>query len=348
MQSADSVLVGVAGSGKTHSLAMALNEPLPEERESTPCAKAPVRTLTQTRVGVKDRLLKRATRQHYFDTVMRTTMVAAHSVRGYFTGRQLETVDPRTPNYMYDLEEEMIRHVKNEDYFSDLLCEFRWNKVTDSGGQPQFLEILPIFIHHISLGIITVKLNERLDHRPMVQYYKDGQPLGESYKSCYSHKQIIKYCMRALISQGQGRGGIKFLFLGTHRDLQEDSIGESLADKNRELKEMVSSFDIEENVVYCNNGFDLIYAINAKTPEACDWEVMDQVRAVIAESSNVPPIRIPMKWYAMELALLRHVQETKQSVLLESECLRMARTFHFEESDFKAALRYVVLGEGGF
>ena len=37
IQTTDSVLVGVAGSGKTHSVAMALNEPLPEKRESTLC-----------------------------------------------------------------------------------------------------------------------------------------------------------------------------------------------------------------------------------------------------------------------------------------------------------------------
>ena len=341
VQTSDSVIVGVAGSGKTCSLAMALEEPLPEKRESTPCAKAPVRAVTQTKIGVKEKMLRRADNQHYFNISMRTAKVAAYSLRGYTPTLHHERADPNTPNYMRALEKEMIRCVKNEEVYSDLLCDLRWNKVTDSGGQPQFLEILPIFIHHISLGIITIKLNERLDHHPMVQYYIDGQPLGESYRSCYTHEQIIRYCMRALVSQGQGKHGIKFLFLGTHRDLERESVGESLQDKNRKLKEMVTSFKMDDNVVYCNSEFDLIYAINAQSPEAGDWKVMEQVREVIAESSNVPPVRFPIKWYALELALLRHVQETKRSVLLESECLGMARAFHFDESGLKAALRYL-------
>lgn len=43
LQSADSVLMGVTGSGKTNSLAMALDEPLPDKQVSTP----PVRTVTR-------------------------------------------------------------------------------------------------------------------------------------------------------------------------------------------------------------------------------------------------------------------------------------------------------------
>ena len=274
-------------------------------------------------------MLKRADRQRYFNMVMRTARLAAHTIPGYLPTRQVETVDPNTPNYLYDLEEEMIRRVKNEENFSDLLRlpleqDHRQRRSASVLGDSPHLHPphLPWHHHH--------QAERAAGPPPMIEYYaEDGKPLGEPYRSLYSHEQIIRYCMRALISQRQGKGGIKFLFLGTHRDLEGDSVGESLKDKNRKLQYMVNSLKIDDHVVYFR-GFDLIFAINAKSPADRDWEVMAQVREVIAESSNVPPIRIPIKWYAMELALLRHVQETKRSVLLESECFRMAKSFHFD------------------
>ena len=40
------------------------------------------------------------------------------------------------------------------------------------GGQSQFLEILPIIIH-ISVGLIVLKLNERLDAFPTMEFYDE-------------------------------------------------------------------------------------------------------------------------------------------------------------------------------
>lgn len=198
LQSTDSIIVGVAGSGKTHSLAMALNEELPVKRTSTPCAKSPVRTIAQTRISMKDGVLNRVKHDGYFATVMHTAKCVAHSIPTPLPIRK--TGMSATPNYMRKLEEEMIRHVKDGTHSDHLLYKSHWNKLTDIGGQPQFLEILPIFIHHISLGIFTIKLNERLSDHPMIEYYDEGKPVGKPYRSCYSHEQIIRHFMRALIS----------------------------------------------------------------------------------------------------------------------------------------------------
>ena len=49
----------------------------------------------------------------------------------------------------------------------------------DSGGQPQFLEILPAFIRNVSLLILLVKLSEELSDTSTVEYYS---PDGKSYQ----------------------------------------------------------------------------------------------------------------------------------------------------------------------
>ena len=51
--------------------------------------------------------------------------------------------------------------------------------ISDTGGQPMFHEVLPLFIHNIMFGILIVKLNECLDSYPLVEYYTKGERVGE-------------------------------------------------------------------------------------------------------------------------------------------------------------------------
>ena len=349
LKTSDVVLMGVAGSGKTTSLSRALDEKPPEERVSTPCAKTPVRTVVrtvaQTRIGVEEEKLNRIESSEYFDTFTYTVVKVGRSLpkRDRTTSPHSPTIrtgKSTAPNYMRKLEEEMIRNVSDETRDHNLLYDMRWSRLTDSGGQPQFLEMLPIFLHHISLGIFTIKLNERLDHHPMIDYYgEDGKPIGDPYESRFSHEHILRYSMRALVSQGTGQA-FKFLFLGTHRDLIEESKGESLEDKNLRLRKIIRSFKMNEHVIYSNADNDPIFAIDAKNPGDKDWEMIKLVRKVIVESSDVPSLEIPIRWFAMELALLRYVKETKKAVLSEDECFQMVERYS-KQDDFKAALKYL-------
>ena len=299
-QGIDSVVVGIGGAGKTHTLAMVLNEPLPDKRVSTPCTKPPVRTVTQVTIGEDGGVLERVESEEYFSIFADTAREVAHSLPST-SQPPLVTICP-VPHFMRELEEKMNQSLHREDPEEDrkpvqmrrLLYKLRWNRLTDSGGQPQFLEVLSIFLHHISLGIFVIKLNERLDAFPMIEFYNHaGNSVGTPYKSCYSQEQVIRHFMRALISQGGRRMGIKFLFIGTHRDRMEESKDESIQDKNEKLKKIIISFKMEPNVVY--NGQDPLFAINAKSPQEEDLKVIGQVRRELVKTAAVPPIKIPIR-----------------------------------------------------
>ena len=53
--------------------------------------------------------------------------------------------------------------------------------VEDTGGQPMFHEVLPVFIKNTMFGMLIVKLNEPLDSFPLVEYYRHGQCIGEPF-----------------------------------------------------------------------------------------------------------------------------------------------------------------------
>ena len=356
LQISTSVLMGTAESGKSLTMAMITEEaPPPIERADsddggsdddgpTPSS-VPVRPVKQTRLCVKNGKVTRTDLREYCDILMTTIQDTARRLPGH-----LPVSPPReprryhsggAPEYMRQLEKEMVRRVIQETHYEDLMQDMRWIMMTDCGGQPLFMEALSVFFHQVSLGVFFIKLNERLDGFPMIRFYDHlGCVMGdlEPQRSSFTHIQVLRQCMRALVTQ---RDTTKILFIGTHRDLEEMSVGESIADKNAKLHRMIRSFKMEENVVYYNENFDLIFPINAKTPSPKDWEVVGKVREVLVESSDVPAIQIPVSWFALELTLLRYVNETYLPVLLESKCFEMVSSFKFDRASLKAALRYL-------
>ena len=72
----------------------------------------------------------------------------------------------------------------------------------DSGGQTIFHELLRLFLRRESVTIFVTKLNERLDHHPMIEYYgKEGKPLDRPHPSPLTHEDILKHSFRAVQSQ---------------------------------------------------------------------------------------------------------------------------------------------------
>ena len=291
-----SVVVGLGGSGKTHTLAMILNEPLPDKRVSTPCTKPPVRTVSQVTIGEDGGVLERVEGEKYSSIVADTVEEVAHNLP---PTSQPHSVIPhfiREQVIMKKMNQSLHQEKPKEDGKPVQISRFFWNRLTDSGGQPQFLEVLPIFLHHISLGIFVIKLNERLDAFPMIEFYNHaGNSVGTPYKSRYSQEQVIRHFMRVFISQGGREMDVKFLFIGTHKDRMEESKDESIQDKNKRLNEIIKSFNMEKNVIYrAGGGRNPIFAINAKTPEESDWKVIAGVRSKLVKK-DVPLISIPIR-----------------------------------------------------
>ena len=78
----------------------------------------------------------------------------------------------------------------------------------DTGGQTIFHELLRLFLRRESVTIFVTKLNERLDHHPMIEFYgNEGKPLSQPHPSPLSHEDILKHSFRAVQSQALTEGG---------------------------------------------------------------------------------------------------------------------------------------------
>ena len=356
-------IFGYAGSGKSHVLALMLGERPPRLRISTACATKPVRAISHSRIGRGGRKFKRICDKDYSKMMMKT---ARDSVAGCneptecseptvvklkwsdklwkfferFSKPTPPTAPPDPPDPTDQVEKDLIVdfHQPGEDVES--LEDQTVGDVTDSGGQPQFLEILPRFIDDLSLGILVTDLSQRLDDYPVNYYFNDqGQSVGEGVKSSLTNEQILRRFMQMIASKSQGSKRVRFVFVGTHRDL-EHMCTESREEKNRKLKDMVKSFGLEDSVIY-QDQHELIFALNAKEPEDVDHQRADELVDLMMDASGADSITIPVSYYGVELTLKQKVQESNQIAFPESEILSLVSHYHFNEESLKEALRYL-------
>ena len=338
------IMFGFAGAGKSHTLALILGENPPSTRVSTACAETPVRAVAMTRIGGDRKQLKRINVDDYSDMMMKTAKdyIAESIPTGPIAGIQrLIRKAVNTPTVPIDeVEKDLITRFYKPDEDVKVLDGQIVGEMSDCGGQPQFLEILPKFIDNLSLGILVTDLSQRFDEYPMNYYYnEEGKSVGEGVKSTLTNEQIIRLCLRMIVSKSQGNRCVNVVFVGTHRD-EEYKCTETREEKNRKLKDMVKSLGLEKNVIYRNDD-ELIYALNAKNPEKVDHLMAGELREVIMNQSNAVTVSIPVNYYGVELTLQNMVQESDQIAFHESEILSRVSHYHITKESLKEALRFL-------
>ena len=332
-------MFGFAGAGKSHTLAIILGEDPPSTRVSTACAETPVRAVAMTRIGGDGKQLKRINGDDYSDMMMKTAKYNTSMPTGLRA--RIQRFIRKAPALPTDeVEKYLITHFNEPDEDVEVLNGQIVGEMSDCGGQPQFLEILPKFIDNLSLGILVTDLSQRFDDYPITYYYnEEGKSVGKGVKSTLTNEQIIRLCLRMIVSKSQKNRHVKVVFVGTHRD-EEYKCTETREEKNRKLKEMVKSLGLEENIIYRNDD-DLIYALNTKNPEEVDHLTAGELREVIMDQSNAVAVNIPLNYYGVELTLQNMVQESDQIAFHESEILSRVSHYHITKESLKDALRFL-------
>ena len=372
--------LGSGGSGKSHTLAAILDEDPPSLRQSTPCVQKSIRTMAQCKVGVSGARFVRIKDDEYSDMLTTTAKQCQPAPSAAAATTAVSTLPPtaeelqiavsrndpvssedadkstakqessgddapkkKTKRHKSGFEMELLRRMQAlpkapVDLYDKDLVDMR-----DSGGQTSFHEVLPIFVKNTTFGILTVKLNESLKAHPMVEYYTDGKPIGDPFKSHFTHLQTFRHCMRVLQSTCDSKSCPKLVFVGTHKDLEHEcKPKESRQLKNAELRKIIPPA-MKDSIIYCGDSLEeLIHAVNVKNPGDEDREVISRLRELmIKELEKIPNKKIPLRYVALENAFLRQAKYKRKAVLSKEECFEIAKAFHFTRESLEAALEYL-------
>ena len=216
-----------------------------------------------------------------------------------------------------------------------------WIYFIDSGGQPQFQEVLQAFIPKTSVILLVFKLIEKLSDTPLMLYQKSGvmYNLGPY---ALSNQEILVRLARMIHSSSES--SMQVALLGTYHDeyIKADPPSETIEEKELHLQEIFSF--CKNNVIFrdskCQN---VIFPLNGlqAVEGKFDDPVVCMLRSSITSTPYVIKVDVPLRWHAFELVIQAEARRNGTQVLSLQKCIELSSALGFPPDDVETALSFL-------
>ena len=252
------------------------------------------------------------------------------------SANEAATLKKMINSLMGKLEELVIEEGLSEEDAEKLFSR-EWIYFTDSGGQPQFHELLPLFVRDVSSVVIVSRLSDRLDQYPIDEYYKDGKLIGKCESTQLTCEDQMKCLIRSLLSRNSVDKLPKIIMVGTHLD-KAGECSESVEQKDEKLIEMLGP-EFNKQLVYYKPFTKVLFPLNALNPGEQDNTVADSIRTNIG-SSVAKEAKVPIQWYILEHLIQGLAKSLGRRVLSKKLCSSIANALSITEKSLEAALHF--------
>ena len=245
-------------------------------------------------------------------------------------------------HYESNFYQELLRKLKSSPTSQTKrgkLLDVDWIYIVDSGGQPQFREMLPLLVKMATACVLTLKLNVPLGMLNKVECVERGKELCKPYLSVLTNEQIVKHCSQIVDSQTKD---CKLFVVGTHQDLEHECQMETRASKNEKLLKLLQpQLGTNLEVYKTGNPVELIFPVNSKTPKERDYRVVEQFRRAVHNlARSKAKVDIPLYWFLLELLL--HQLAANSGILSFEGCKEEAiRQLNISEEAFPTAVKFL-------
>lgn len=235
-----------------------------------------------------------------------------------------EAIDDNGESVSFDEADRFIRHAYSEDWKEELVAHLEHSTtayIIDSGGQPEFQDILPLLFRGPAFYLIFFSLAESLDECYTIKYTnKDGRTIN-AYESAYSVKQILLQLTSTFAhTVSEDKCLVKptaFLF-ATHRD---GVTREEMDSVNEELKQLFQQSKILEDASKSKKYDTLFVPVNNLNGTMLEVNEMQEFLAGYVEK-HCESVKIPTTWLLFHF-MLRSEYENEKVCSLE-ECTKLA------------------------
>ena len=209
----------------------------------------------------------------------------------------------------------------------------------DSGGQPQFQEVLQAFIPNTTTLLLAFNLTQKLCDSPLM-IYKADQASHSLGRFAISNEEIISRFARMVYSSNKK---VQVALIGTYHDKYLPFVHETIEEKNARLLEIFSF--CKDRLLYQDaRSNSLLFPINGLQAEEgiFDDPMVCKLRSAISSTTNdVERVEVPLRWYAFELALQRQANKEGRNVFSFSECMELSKDLKFPKEDVPVALEFL-------
>ena len=228
--------------------------------------------------------------------------------------------------------------------------------ILDTGGQPQYIHLLPTINIHPTINFVIHDLSKDLKHQVQVEYTKNGEQVVFAYPLKYSYLDMIKLLMSAAndavdkddsyahklnLHTEKGCNNDSFLCLvGTHKDQVSDKGAKTTA---ATLTSLVKTMECKSSV-WQNEDKTVLFAVDNTTAGTNKEDpIASIIRSKIERiAANREEYELPMTWMLLQLEIQEVCDQNNTAYISFDQCLKLAKDSGLMSSDeeVKNALKY--------
>jgi len=227
------------------------------------------------------------------------------------------------------------------------LCAYKPGEVLnvitllDTGGQPQYIHLLPTININPTVTFVVHDLSKSLDDQVLVEYSQHGKHMFTPYHLSYSNRDMIKLLMSSAndtieksslniptipyLATTPAKGNRSYICLvGTHADKVSNK---DIAIRDHTLSTLVSKTQCEAAVWQREDGCVLFTVDNTSAGNKSNEDPnADVIRTRIENLAAEKEIYdLPITWMLLELEIRRACFKENKSYIPFDECVTLAR-----------------------
>ena len=221
--------------------------------------------------------------------------------------------------------------------------------LTDTGGQMEFQDLLPLLVSGPSVFFITFRLNQDLNKAFTIQYELPDGNKSEPYESTLTLMEAILQSLASISSMGtfvykglqkqQVPIRPKAFFVGTHKDMLDPATADHQIHKvDQYLQKVIKSTShYRDGLIEFASPNQLIFTVNNLAQEDADFQ---KIRSAVEQLVQRGEFKIhsPSHWLIFSLV----IRYLKSRIISFEECLSVACQCGIkDEAELKEALRFL-------
>ena len=207
--------------------------------------------------------------------------------------------------------------------------------LTDTGGQVEFQELLPLLVSGPSVFFFTFRLDQELNQRFTIEYHLPDGGRSKPYQSTLTVVEAILQTLASVASMGtftykrpQVKSAAslkpKMFIVGTHKDKLDTATADSDIKKiDQHLQKVIKSTShYQEDTVQFATESQLIYTVNNFSKDDSDFEeIRSGVERVVCHSQF--KVHFPTHWLIFSFVLRQKM--IKDSIISYEQCFSIAK-----------------------
>ena len=283
--------------------------------------------------------------EDYVPTISETTQTRQSIPSSSLSSSSPPPADAGPSHSTYSWFRELLEKVRYSSS-SGVIFDSHWMMVTDSGGQPPFLDAAALFLRNSCLQIFSLKLNEFLSNKPEFKYFLDGKSACFAKSTLRLTNQQILETLAKIVSAIQppytpsaleSPHGAKFTIVGTFED-EAHLCSETIEKKEVILEEVLEPY----KPFQVRYGEKIILPINAITTDKDErQQSAAKLRNLITHASGTTmKIQMKLRWFGFLLSMLALSKEQNRSILTLDECLEIGSSLSMDGFEIQKAIRF--------